>query len=351
MRFPMIPRRTWTVGIGALATFVFAGILMTALYASDKQSQVAAKESAPPATSISTGSGNQYKTTVDRKVEGELSAEDFRQASLLSSRIVLHLNKAARHLIDEQNDEAREELEKGQALVKVIRELLPTTIVTTVVKDSNDKEVYRYVDRVQEDRIPLFEGQVAVKIMEPIADAKQDDASLQGLRLADAELLHTSMLVELGYIEGKLNRALKLLEDKPEDALTQLVLAQSRGVNFSVNKEDNPLVESQLALQLAERMVEQGREEAAKANLQLARNQLELYRGLLAKGESEHVKKLQDEISKLQGEIGRKDAAESIRGFWDQVAGWFSREPGETRATPEKEAEKPAIEVASKPEK
>jgi len=86
------------------------------------------------------------------------------------------------------------------------------------------------------------------------------------------------------------------------------------------------IVEAQMALQLAERMVEQGREAAAKANLQLAKNHLELYSGLLEKGKSEHVTKLQKEITKLQSEIGRKDAAESIRGFWDRVASWFVRD-------------------------
>jgi hypothetical protein len=110
-------------------------------------------------------------------------------------------------------------------------------------------------------------------------------------------------------------------------------MAQSRGITFSIDKEDDPLVEAQMALQIAERMSEQGRELAAKANLQLARNQLELYRGLLAKDESEHVRKLQSEIAKLQGDMGRKDAADTIRGFWDRVASWFTQQPGDMRVT------------------
>jgi hypothetical protein len=125
--------------------------------------------------------------------------------------------------------------------------------------------------------------------------------------------------------------------------LAQLQLAQSRGITFTVNKQDDPLIEAQMGLQLAERMVEQGRKEAAKANLQIAKNRLELYRGLLAEGKSEHVRELQDEISKLQSEISRKDAAETIRGFWDRVASWFVRQPGEMEVTTtEPESSKPA---------
>lgn len=327
----------WTIGIGALATVVCVGVLMTALYATgagvQPEKKTAGADQASVPTNISTGSGKQYKTTVDRKAEGELSAEDFRQASLLTSRVVLHLNKATLYLGGEKNDQAREELEKGMALIGIVHRMLPTTTVTTIVRDSDGKEVYRYVDRVQEDRIPLHEGLIAVNTMEPISDAKQGEATVRGVRLADAELLHTSVLVKLDYVESKLNRALRLLKDKPEDALAQLAMAQSQGVDYVVNKQDDPLVKAQMALQVAERMSEEGREEAAKANLQVAKNYLEFYRGLLPAGKSEHVSKLEGEITKLQGENGRKGAASTIRGFWDRVTSWFVRNPGEMHAT------------------
>jgi hypothetical protein len=245
----------------------------------------------------------------------------------------MHLNKASVLLDESQKEEARQELEKGVGLVGVIHRLLPTTIVTTVVRDENDKEVYRYVDCVQEDKIPLHQGLIAVNTLEPIADAKQGEATVHGVRLTEAELLHTSVLLDLQYVESKLNRALKLLNDKPADAAAQLQLAQSKGLEFVVNKQDDPLVAAQMALQLAERMAEEGREEAAKANLQLAKNYLEIYRGLLPKGSSEHIAKLMEEISKLQERVGQKGAATTIRGYWDRVANWFVRKPGETHTT------------------
>lgn len=352
MRLTNLQSKRWTIGITAVSAIVCACVLTAALSTTGAEAQSEKKpdggqtastpQAASAPTSISTGSGNQYKTTVDRKTEGELSAEDFRQASLFTSRIVLHLNKAALCLGGEKNDQAREELEKGLALVGMVRRLLPTTTVTTIVRDKDGKEVYRYVDRVQEDRIPLHEGLIAVNTMEPITDAKQGEAAVRGVRLADAELLHTSILVKLDYVESKLNRALRLLKDKPEDALAQLAMAQSQGVDYVVNKQDDPLVKAQMALQVAERMSEEGREEAAKANLQVAKNYLEFYRGLLPAGKSEHVSKLEGEITKLQGEIGRKGAASTIRGFWDRVASWFARKPGETRATGAEPATKTA---------
>ncbi len=78
------------------------------------------------------------------------------------------------------------------------------------------------------------------------------------------------MIADLSYIERKLNCAAALL-DEPDKALAQLLLAQTRGVQTVVNETDDPLVEVQHALRLAERMVEEGKHEAVQDNLRLAR--------------------------------------------------------------------------------
>src|SRR5688572_20198565 len=107
------------------------------------------------------GSGKQYKTTVERQTLGDLSAEDLNQASLLTSQFLTHVDKAAQQLADARTDEARTEIGKAQALVKVVRGLLPATVVTTTVRDAQGKEVYRDEQRVQDDQIPIFSGAVA----------------------------------------------------------------------------------------------------------------------------------------------------------------------------------------------
>jgi hypothetical protein len=314
-------------------------VLVTLLVASSAAASNAAQsedQKAATPTTITTGSGDKYKTTVEQKPGGQLSAEDFRQVSLLTSRIVLHINDAVESLNSERTEVARTALEQGLGLTAVVRELLPTTEVTTVVRDSKGTEVYRHVDQVQDDRIPLFEGLVAVKVLEAIADAKQDAAAVKGVRLADADLIHTSVLVDLNYVEEKLKQAKDALPAQPKDAIAQLALAQSNGISFSVNKQDDPLVAAQMALQLAEQMVKQQRPEAAKLNLQQAKNYLVMYRGLVGEETSDDVRKLEGEISKLQANIEGTGAAEEIRTFWDRVTSWFSREHRETRTSSEK---------------
>jgi hypothetical protein len=301
----------------------------------------AAEQAANP-TTASYGSGKNYKTTVERKSSGELSAEDLHQASLLSSQMLMHLNAAAVHCIDGKGDSAKPEIEKAQSLAGIIRSLLPTTTVTTIVKDAQGKEVYRDEQKVQDDQIPIFSGAIAVEVVEPLVEAKKDQAALKGLKLADADVLHTAVLADLSYIERKLSRALQLL-NKPEEAAAQLALAQDVGIRFSVHKEDSPLVEVQHALRLAERMVQEKKYEGAKANLQLAKLRLEAYRTLLGTGDTKPAGDLEKEIAKVSAEIEKPGVTDKIRGMWEKTTSWFNRETGQahdTTAAADKAAEK-----------
>ena len=103
-----------------------------------------AEQAANPTTGTY-GSGKNYKTTIERQSEGELSAEDLHQASLLGAQMLMHLNAAALHCIDGKGDSAKPEIEKAQSLAGIVRKLLPMTTVTTIVKDAQGKEVYRDV--------------------------------------------------------------------------------------------------------------------------------------------------------------------------------------------------------------
>ena len=94
-------------------------------------------------------------------------------------------------------------------------------------------------------------------------------------------------------------------------------------------------------------MAENERFEAAKANLTLARNHLELYRGLIGKSSNEQVKKLDAEMAKVMMEIENPGASEKIGGFWNRLTGWFKKESGEARTTKVIEGDSKA-EVAGK---
>jgi hypothetical protein len=278
------------------------------------------------------GSGKQFKTTVERRSQGDLSAEDLHQASLLTSQFLTHVNQAMQELADLHTDAARTDIEKAQSLAKVVRGLLPTTMVTTTVRDAQGNEIYHDEQQIQDDQIPIFSGDVATEVVEPIVEAKQDDAALKGVRLADAQIIHTAVLVDLNYAERKLKRAMELIA-KPQDASTELALIQSDGVHFYAHQEDNPLVKAQQALRLAERMVREKKYEGAKANLVTAKLQLEAYRALVGEDAGLTVADLEKDIQNLSGELQTPGAADQIRGMWNQVTGWFKPESGQAHQT------------------
>ena len=220
------------------------------------------------------------------------------QASLLSAQVLLHLNEAAQHLTDSRTDGARPELEQAVALAKVVRSLLPVTVATTTVRDAQGKEVYRNVQRIQDDLIPIFAEDMVVKLVEPVLESKRGEEAIKGLRLADADLIRKSVLVDLSYVERKLKRASELL-GKPQEALAELVLAQASGVHFHTHKADVPLMDVQVALSLAERMVDQKQYGAAKDNLLVAKQRLEAFRQLMGKNATAAVVELEKEIERL----------------------------------------------------
>lgn len=283
-------------------------------------------------TTTQTGGGT-YTTTVKRQTAGELSTEDFRQVTMLGSQILTHIGAASDYLVDENEAQAREELRHAQTLINVIRDLLPTTTVTTVVTDADGQAVYRYEQKVQDDQIPLYDDMVAVDVLQAMVDKKEEDAALRGLRLADAQLIHTSAMLDLPYVERKVNRAIKLLDKGPDDSIEQLLFAYSRGVRLKMNKEDDPLVKAQAAIRLAERMTREGKHEAADENLKLAKLHLETYRSVVGEQGQGKIKELQREIQKLAGRTDEPGASEEIQGFWDRITGWFSNEEGEAHVT------------------
>jgi hypothetical protein len=293
-----------------------------------------------PEKHVSTiGSGAHYTTTVYRQTKGDLSAEDFRQVSTLASQIVQHLNAAVAYLDVYDQKKAETELNQSEKLIGIIRDMLPLTVVTTITKNAQGKEVYRDENRIQDELVPVYEMMTSVDVVAPIIDAKKEKAALKGLRLSDAEILHTSVLLDLGYVDRKIKRALKLLAKEPEEAQKELALAQTVGVRLSVDKEDSPLVKAQGALRLAERMVNEGKTEGAKENLRLAKIHLEAYRTLVGQSRKDEIDKMQEDIDRLFGELEKQESQSTIRELWNRATGWLTRKSGQAHevTTPDKE--------------
>lgn len=280
------------------------------------------------------GAEGGYRTIVDRSTKGELSDAEYRQVSMLGSQIVGHLNAARAAVEVGDAEEARTEIGKAKTLAGIVRDLLPVTTVETVVKSPGGETLYRHRDEVQDDLLPLYSEMTRREVVQPVMDAKQEEAAARGTTLAEAQLVHTSVLLDLGYVERKLARAERFL-DEPEAALEALALAQTQGVRLDLKEQDDPLWKAQAALRLAERNVEAEHYEAARRNLTKATAQLEAYRTLVDEADEEKVQALRTKIAELSESVEQPGTLETLRSYWSQVTDWMETRPGETRPTGE----------------
>ena len=124
-----------------------------------------------------------YTTRVERESRGKLSDEDFRQVTLLTSRVVLHILKAIDALDSEQLKIADGELNKAQSLIYVIRDILPTTLATTIVTDSDGNKIYTDTRHIQDDLIPIFMSMTETIVIEPVLRIKKRRAKLKNIIL------------------------------------------------------------------------------------------------------------------------------------------------------------------------
>lgn len=289
------------------------------------------------------GKEGSYRTEVRSANGGVLSDEDRRQVSLLTAQVFQHIEQAQRALEGDNVNHGRDEVAMGQRAIKAVRSLLPTTSVHTKTCAPDGEIIYEDKRDVQENRVPLFEGMLSTKTMAPIVAAKQDAVDIKGVRLVGSETITTEAFAHLDYVEGQLGKAAKALkDDNIELALTSLNLAQVRGVEFRFRKEDTPLAAARDALWLVKRALEENNSAQARANLNVARQQLELYRQLVPEGHRQDVTQMMTEVgeldSKLKGRIGSstessaqaneaektKDGSTVIR-WWEQINGWFRK--------------------------
>lgn len=293
------------------------------------------------------GAEGGYRTEVTSQTKGTLNQEDRRQVAVLTAQIFQHIDRAQRSLDADDAAEARSELEMGRKAIKAVRAMLPSTTVHTKTTAPDGEVVYEDNRELQEHRVPLFEGMISTKTLAPIVAAKEDahDAlEVKGVRLLGSETITTEAFADLEYVERQLERAANALSDNKPDAATKaLASAQVRGVEFRYQKEDSPLASARDALWLAKRALEENNSTQAQMNLQIARQQLEIYRQLLPEGQRQDVTKMMTEVGQLDAKL-RQEAAQpqnptaiksnepertkhgnTVTRWWEEINSWFRK--------------------------
>jgi flagellin-specific chaperone FliS len=283
------------------------------------------------------GAEGGYRTEVKSESKGTLGQEDRRQVSLLAAQLFQHVDEARRALDADDAKQARGEVEKGREAIRAVRALLPRTTVRTRTTAPDGKVIYEDEREVQDDRVPLFEGMLHARTLAPILAARRDASQVAGVRVVESETISTEVTADLDYVEAQLGRAARALDDnKSDDAIRALILAQVQGVDFRYNKEDTPLAEARDAIWLAKRALEENNATQAQANLAVARQRLEVYRQVLPEDRRQEISQLLTEVGQLERQLqheGNQPASSAERsrqrntatGWWDRLNGWFKR--------------------------
>jgi hypothetical protein len=266
-----------------------------------------------------------FRTTVGETIQGEYSPRNFREISVLTSRIMLHVMETSRAAEAEDLTKAKRELSQAKSLIQIVRSLLPTVQSTVTIKNNAGDVVYNDARNVQDDLIPIFDGATADRIIHPLMEMKRGMLAADGTRINDPNLTNMTVWVDLKLVEHKVRAAERLLDRKnTRDAATQLRTAQSDGVSLIQTENHTSLIRAVEALALAERLIEQGLTAAAKDNLLIARTELQYYQSTRrSSGEAREIADLARRINILTQEIGKPGSIESVRNVSGEILGWF----------------------------
>lgn len=326
-----------------LAIVTLTALLVLAATAVAQQAPAASAEheaeAGPVVRSIGTKDG--YHTEITSETEGTISPGDRRQVALLAAQVFQHVDRARKALDADNLTEARREVEQGRTAVEAIRAILPKTTVHTKTIAPDGKVIYEDKRKVQEERIPLFEGMLHTRTLAPILEARRDASRIAGVQVVESEMVSTEVTADLTYVESQLSRAAKALNDeKPDEAGKVLFLAQAQGVDFQYDKQVEPLAQARDAIWLAKRALEEDNAVQSRANLAVARQQLEIYRQVLPETKRKDVNRMMTEVNELESKLRQESRQASaspaertrqgnaVTQWWDQINRWFDRLDG-----------------------
>lgn len=283
------------------------------------------------------GTEGGYRTEVTSKVDGKLSEEDRRQASLLTIEVFQHIRKAREGIDADEPKEALKHVNKALEAVKTIRTLYPKAIVRTKTTAPDGKTLFEDEYDVQDSRVPLYEAMLHSQTLAPILAARRNALQVAGFQVVESERVATEVFANLDVIEAQLKRASKTLgENKTEDAAKALGTALIRGIDFHFSKEDTELASARDAIWMARRSLEENNPAQALVNLATARQRLSIYRELLSQDQRHDVDQMLREVEQLEAQLRQENnrtitraerarQGTTVTHWWDRVNSWFRR--------------------------
>ena len=192
---------------------------------------------------------------------------------------ILHQVARARDAIDSADrDAAAQAIGKARQALKLVRQMLPSSVVSTTVMDSAGNVLYEDVEDVRQGSVTVSRSFTAINVVSPIVESKQSAAETAGAEFEGKAMIEADVVVNLDFVDRRLAEANRVLATDPERADQSLFQAQTQGTNLIFVDIESPLDECREALRYAHRSAEAKQYRAAEANLRIARGYLMLYR-------------------------------------------------------------------------
>jgi hypothetical protein len=243
------------------------------------------------------------KAEVKREQIGKaLTAEGHEQVSMLSAHLLSQVQQARIALDANDSNGALQKIKKTLQLAGIIRSMIPKIHITTLVRDVNGKVIYEDVTDVQDDTYVVYHKLSEID-QSRLAKPEQKGEEKAGLKYQGSEFVDVDVVMDLGYVERRLQEAERLVATEPLEADRALAEAQSSGTSVVTSMFESPLHDAHKAVQFAHESAERHEYKAAQANLNIAREYLALYRDLVPASQHEEVDKLRAEIEKTASEV------------------------------------------------
>jgi len=256
----------------------------------------------------------------------QLSNKEEESLSLAAEQILRQVQMARANIKYEGRAEALEHVQKGLELVKIIDNALPEYRVNTTIKSAN--ATYQDEDKRKQSVIPVYGELDEVFAMGPhVKVAKHQRGGNQSLEqsVGEAEVRETRTFLDVGDANHYLKKAESDLQNNHLNQADRSLANLQDNVIHEVRKVDLPLLRARLSLMEAARMAVQYDYQEAKAFLQEAVDQLEIYKSEVGQTAADTTQTMINDIRNVSNTLQeqKEASAQRITGIWDRLAKSF----------------------------
>ncbi|MGC8658401.1 MAG: YfdX family protein [Desulfomonilaceae bacterium] len=268
-------------------------------------------------------------STIKVTPQKKLTDSEYRALSEAAGRILTHVHGARQDLRNNDLEAAKQDVNKGLTLVKIIENAAPTFDVDATIKSGDTT----YTDKrtVKKLIVPVYsEMDESESVLFPIKQAKKEAAAQAAAKGSstpmDIDFVFTRASLDVRGAKADLQKALEALDNKDAAAANQsLADIQNRLVVFEYDEWDAPVVRARSDFWEAVRSVENKDWAGAKAYLKDAAESLKYLKDRGGKEVSDKVKTVTDQFSSINKKLDeKKDSAKNdILSLWDKLSKGF----------------------------